>query len=133
MVRELPEFWISLPEIPGARGMVEAASGLGEIYLLSSMPKPENFDDGDEYVEFIKREKTAWLGLHFHGLFAPENIILTLDNKEKFIDESAVCILVDDREQNVADWASAGGTGIVFKSAGQASAELEEACRNRNA
>ncbi|MDR1476526.1 MAG: hypothetical protein LBI17_00140, partial [Rickettsiales bacterium] len=132
MVQKIPEFWISLPEIPGARVMVAAASGLGELHVLSGMPKPDSFHGGDEYVEFIKREKTAWLGLHFDGLFAPENIILTFENKGKFVDEGAACILVDDRARNVADWTAAGGIGIVFNNAEQASAELEEACRNRS-
>jgi 5'(3')-deoxyribonucleotidase len=114
------DFFSDLPVMPGAKEMLDAARTAvnGNIFILSKAPKAKNFVTGVEWQKQIAVQKTEWALKHFGNYFAQDKIIVVTDStKDELIRPVQSDILIDDRPENIDDWNTAGGTGILYTSA----------------
>jgi len=103
------KYWSEMPWYPGSKKMWNMVKNM-DTKILSAPPstKPEN----------AKKGKAIWVKKNLGSV----ELILER-NKQKYAHGQA--ILVDDRKDNIDKWKSAGGKGILFKSANQAISELK--------
>ena len=104
-MREYPHFYDALEPIPGS---IEIFDEVYEIYgdrcmILSGIPKPRRG------IVTAAEDKNSWV-----KRYLPEGVIVhTVSRAEKknFVHDRND-ILIDDFTKNIAEWESAGGTGI---------------------
>ena len=116
-VEQNPNFWRDIPMIPKADYMLSVAHEYGEIFVLSKTPGAKHFVGGQNYVNFVADEKRKWIATHLPYFFDKEHVIICDSSKGKLIKPTFDDILVDDRQENIADWIKHGGRGILFRSA----------------
>ncbi len=115
MIEQRPHFWRDLPVMSGIDDLLRTAAQRGELYVLTKVPGAKNFVGSDAYVDFIDREKRAWIARHMPHYFDDTHVIVVRGAKEDLIHPTSNDLLIDDRAGNIADWCAAGGRGIVFE------------------
>lgn len=108
-VQSFDHFWLNMSLMKNALVLWKYIKKYNPIIL--STPA-----DG---VKECKPDKLVWV-----RKYLGYNKVIFEKNKEKYATENS--ILIDDREDNIADWKSKGGIGILYKSAMQVINELKE-------
>jgi phosphopantetheine adenylyltransferase len=105
------KFWVGIPIMPGAKELVDYVRPYDyEILSAPSMKKQSRLG------------KILWVKNHTADVFGSKPIINFKQAKEKHLvkpELSQFDILVDDRADTIDRWNAAGGTGILYTSAGQ--------------
>ena len=105
------KFWVGIPVMPGAKELVDYVRPYNyEILSAPSMKKQSRLG------------KILWVKNHTADVFGSKPIINFRQAKEKHKikpELSQFDILVDDRADTIDRWNAAGGTGILYTSAGQ--------------
>ena len=127
-IEQNPKFWAEIPVVKNIESLLRAAAGLGELFVLTSVPKAKNFAGGDEYVDFIDAQKRAWIAHHMSEFFPAQNVIVSRGPKEDLVHPGADDVLIDDRAVNIDDWRAAGGRGIVFSDVDATIKDLTSGC-----
>lgn len=113
-----PDFWPSLPIMPGARELLAVAAklaGTAHLFILTATPR-----SNPEQAAFHKRE---WAAKH---LGFPAGRVLTCLRSEKRLHAAPGKILVDDLASNCAEWREAGGVAVHYADAPSAIGHLME-------
>ena len=116
-IPKVPNFWETIPVIPGATKMVQFAQekfGKSNVKILSA------------YAEWDKRSivaKPRWAQRHF-GI--PENQVIVCKRHEKQEYSGPSKVLVDDYIKNIVEWKKAGGLGIHYRSPSQVIGDLKD-------
>ena len=107
LVKDHPDFWISLPVLPNAGKLLGYIKKNFGHYKICSSPLA-----GDPNCEPQKR---AWVKKHLTS-FPPEQVIIT-ENKAAYATQAdgTPNILIDDFGPNISGWDSAGGIAIKHK------------------
>lgn len=114
IIERTPNFWRDIPQIPNIIEVLKIADKIGELFILSKTPAAKHFSTAETYTNFIASEKKNWILQNFAKYFKEQNIIISNIDKEKLIKPTTNDILIDDRPQNITQWCSAGGIGILF-------------------
>jgi hypothetical protein len=105
------KFWIGIPVMPGAKELVDYVKPYDyEILSAPSMKKQSRLG------------KLLWIKNHTGDVFGSKPNVIFKQAKEKHLvkpELSKYDILVDDRADTIDRWNAAGGTGVLYKSAGQ--------------
>jgi 5'(3')-deoxyribonucleotidase len=107
-VASVPEFFLRLDVAADAMEMFALARTLGEVRILTAIPRKSTYPDAAE-------EKRRWVAQHFGEI--PVTVVQYARQKADHARPGDV--LVDDAADNVRRWIEAGGTGIVHVSAAQ--------------
>jgi len=113
-IEQEPNFWRDIPEMKNAAHLLTVAAGMGEIFVLSKTPGAEKFIGGQKYVDFVADEKRKWIAAHFNKFFDAEHVIICDGAKGALMQPTNTDILIDDRPENITEWESHGGRGILF-------------------
>lgn len=118
MVAGRPGFFLSLPEMPGAREMlVRAAALTGRKPSILTAPMD---------TEHCEKEKEQWMQQHFGGLY--DGFHCT-QNKAGFANPNA--ILIDDRTKYTDKFQAAGGIAILHKNPADTLQKLENLLKQK--
>ena len=113
IVKEQDNFWENLPVNPEGLDLYTLyRNQFHKIFILSSLPKNKNIFSQQD-IEKIKKQKIEWIFKNIDPDFMEENIILTLEKKENYIVDDALCVLIDDREGNIKSWNDNSGWGLA--------------------
>ena len=110
-------FWVGIPEMPGAKALVDAVKKYNYELLTSPSAKKQSY-----------LGKILWVRNH-SNLFGGKPRINFKRAKEKHEVKPELTktdILIDDREDTIGRWNAAGGTGIVYKNVGQVLNDLKK-------
>jgi len=110
-------FWVGIPEMPGAKALVDAVKDYNFELLTSPSAKKQSY-----------LGKILWVRNH-NSLFGGKPRINFKKAKEKHEvkpELSKTDILIDDREDTIGRWNAAGGTGIHYKNIGQVLNDLKK-------
>ncbi|MEE1029925.1 MAG: hypothetical protein UIC65_02790 [Alphaproteobacteria bacterium] len=107
-------FWADIPVMKNIKDLLNIAKSKGEIFVLSKTPSAKHFVAGQDYVDFVASEKRKWILKKLGNFFDNEHIIICDGDKGKLIQPSKNDILVDDRSENITEWESCGGRGLLF-------------------
>ena len=118
-IKETGHFYDKLELMPGAKEMFDALYGRygAKCEILTGIPKPKRG------IEMAGEDKIAWT----HRLLAKDikvNIVFR-EEKPQYC-HGPGCILIDDLVNNINDWNSMGGTGILHASAEETMEKLRE-------
>ena len=116
-VERTPNFWRDMPMICNADYMLSVAYESGEIFVLSKTPGAKHFIGGQDYVDFVAKEKRQWIATNLKYFFDEQHVIICDGNKGKLIRPTRDDILIDDRSENINDWTECGGRAILFSDA----------------
>jgi len=111
------KFWVGIPEMPGAKALVDYVKKYNFELLTSPSAKKQSY-----------LGKLLWVRNH-KDLFGGKPRVNFKRAKEKHevkSDLQATDILIDDREDTISRWNEAGGTGIHYKSASQVINDLKK-------
>lgn len=108
-INEIDHFWLKMPLMKNANILWNYIKKYKPILLTTPA----------ESVKQCKQDKLDWVKEKL-GNYK----VIFEKNKEKYATENS--ILIDDREDNIADWKSRGGIGILFKNAMQVISKLKE-------
>ena len=97
--------------------LLTTASDVGEIFVLSKAPRAEKFIGGQKYVEFVAKEKRKWIASNLSRFFDAKHVIICNGQKGKVMQPNNQDVLVDDRQENITEWESHGGVGVLFTNA----------------
>lgn len=107
-------FWEALPVWEGAHELIAAASFQGPVFLLTATPS--SLAGEPEVVDMIRRAKVQWAWQNLH--VPPERVVVCAraDKIRYAFDPFAnhANLLIDDAEQNCAEWREAGGEAHHF-------------------
>ncbi|MBQ8707062.1 MAG: hypothetical protein IJ523_03115 [Succinivibrionaceae bacterium] len=111
-IREVEHFYDLLKFMPGAEEMfrtVYARYG-ARCEILTGIPKPKRG------VIHAGEDKISWM----RRMLAPDIAVNIVKREEKpQYCSGKGCILIDDMQENISQWQTVGGTGIVHVSAGE--------------
>ena len=116
-VEKQDNFWRDIPKIPNIEQLLTTAKSMGEIFVLSKTPSAKHFIGGQKYVDFVADEKRKWILKHLNDFFDAAHIIICDGAKGELMQPAADDILVDDRIENIKEWESHGGRGVLFTNA----------------
>jgi len=105
------KFWVGIPEMPGAKALVDAVKKYDYELLTSPSAKKQSY-----------LGKILWVRNHIGSVFPSKPRINFKRAKEKHEVKPQLTktdILIDDREDTIGRWNAAGGTGIVYKNISQ--------------
>lgn len=125
-IEQEPNFWHDIPSMPNIEHLLSVSSTLGEIFVLSKTPGAHHFINGEKYVEYVANEKRKWIADNMGKYFDTEHTIICDGAKGELIRPSKTDILIDDRPENITEWESHGGTGIVFTNAIDVAQKLQD-------
>ena len=111
------KFWVGIPEMPGAKALVDYVKKYNFELLTSPSAKKQSY-----------LGKLLWVRNH-KDLFGGKPRVNFKRAKEKHevkSDLQTTDILIDDREDTISRWNEAGGTGIHYKSASQVINDLKK-------
>ena len=111
------KFWVGIPEMPGAKALVDYVKKYNFELLTSPSAKKQSY-----------LGKLLWIRNH-KDLFGGKPRVNFKRAKEKHevkSDLQTTDILIDDREDTISRWNEAGGTGIHYKSANQVINDLKK-------
>lgn len=117
-------FWADMPVMENIQELLTVAKSIGEIFVLSKTPGAKHFISGQKYVDFVADEKRKWIAKNLSEFFNTEHVIICDGKKGKLIQPNKNDILVDDRPENITEWESCGGRGLLFKNSTSAKQEL---------
>ena len=103
-------FWVGIPEMPGAKALVDAVKKYNYELLTAPSVKKQSY-----------LGKILWVRNH-SDLLGGKPRINFKKAKEKHLvkpELSKTDILIDDREDTIGRWESAGGTGIHYQNISQ--------------
>ncbi|MDA7616782.1 hypothetical protein N8579_00225 [bacterium] len=112
------KFWVGIPVMDGAAALVNAVKDYDYELLTSPSAKKQSY-----------LGKILWVKNHTGDVFPSKPRINFKKAKEKHLVKPQLAktdILIDDREDTIGRWNAAGGTGIVYKSIGQALSDLKK-------
>ena len=112
------KFWVGIPTMPGAADLVDAVKEYNYELLTSPSAKKQSY-----------LGKILWVKNHIGDVFSSKPRINFKKAKEKHLVKPQLAktdILIDDREDTIGRWNTAGGTGIVYKSIGQVLNDLKK-------
>lgn len=116
-IEQQPNFWRDIPEMPRIEQLLNVAKQSGEIFVLSKTPGAKHFIGGQKYVDFVADEKRKYVLKHFGNFFDNKHIIICDGDKGELIKPTHNDILIDDRQENINEWQTHGGQGILFTNA----------------
>lgn len=123
-IEKQPNFWRDIPMMANIEYLLTTAADIGEIFVLSKVPGAEKFIGGQNYVDFVAGEKRKWIAKHMNKFFDAKHIIICDGPKGKLIRPNKTDVLIDDRQENINEWESVGGRGILFNDAFSAKKQL---------
>ena len=112
------KFWVGIPVMPGAADLVDAVKDYNYELLTSPSAKKQSY-----------LGKILWVRNHIGSVFPSKPRINFKKAKEKHLVKPQLAktdILIDDREDTIGRWNTAGGTGIVYKNIGQVLSDLKK-------
>lgn len=104
------DFWPNIPVAPGAFEIMAAAALRGEVYLLTALPGHALTDPLK--CKRIERQKLEYAERVLH---VPRQRVIVCERAEKktyAVVHGELSVLVDDAEQNCAEWSRAGGLAL---------------------
>ena len=110
-------FWVGIEEMPGAKALVDYVKKYNFELLTSPSAKKQSY-----------LGKLLWVRNH-SSLFGGKPRVNFKRAKEKHLVKDKLTekdILIDDREDTIERWNTAGGTGIHYKSASQVLNDLKK-------
>ncbi len=113
-IEQQGDFWCNLPVMNDAEQLLGVAKSVGEIFILSKTPSAKHFVNGEKYVQFVADEKRKWVLKHLGKFFDDEHIIICNGKKGALAKPMPEDVLIDDRCENINEWESCGGRGILF-------------------
>jgi hypothetical protein len=113
-VKTKPDFWQSLPLMPGTNHLWSVIKPYHPMILSA-------YASWDE--ENSKRGKVIWAARY---LRVPASRILLVTREDKVKYAAPDAILIDDYDKNIKEWKAHGGIGIQYTSAEQTVAELSK-------
>ena len=113
-IEQQDNFWRDMPKIKDVELLLSLAKSIGDIFILSKTPSAKHFVNGEKYVKFVAAEKRKWVLKNLNNFFDAEHIIICNRKKGEFFNPTKDDILVDDRPENIKEWESHGGTGVLF-------------------
>ena len=116
-VEKQPNFWRDLPVMFNTEYLLTTAYNMGEIFVLSKAPGANKFIGGQKYVHFVANEKRKWIANNLSKFFDAKHVIVCDCPKGELMHPSDKDILVDDRQENITEWESHGGVGVLFTNA----------------
>ncbi len=105
------KFWVGIPVMSGAADLVNAVKDYNYELLTSPSAKKQSY-----------LGKILWVKNHTGDVFPSKPRINFKKAKEKHLVKPQLTktdILIDDREDTIGRWNTAGGTGIVYKNISQ--------------
>lgn len=108
-LKEVPHFYDRLEPMDGALDMFNKINGKfpGKVEILTGIPKPKRG------ITTAGEDKINWA----HRYLSPTlKVNIVYREQKKDFCTGPDSILIDDREDNIELWRSAGGTGIVHVS-----------------
>ena len=112
------KFWVGIKPMDGASALVDAVKDYDYELLTSPSAKKQSY-----------LGKILWVKNHTGDVFPSKPRINFKKAKEKHLIKPQLAktdILIDDREDTIGRWNTAGGTGIVYKSIGQVLNDLKK-------
>lgn len=106
------KFWSTLPLMPQALKLWNYIRPYNPHILSAVAKRDPNCRPG----------KLAWLRKNLRMTDAPRIHLVRRRDKQKYAKGN---LLIDDLPKNIAEWKTAGGTGILHRSAGQTMAQLK--------
>lgn len=125
-IEQQENFWRDIPVMANAENLLGVAKSMGEIFILSKTPGAKHFVGGEKYVSFVADEKRKWVLKNLSNFFDAKHIIICNDKKGALVKPTQKDILIDDRHENISEWESHGGRGILFINAIDAIQKLKE-------
>ena len=119
-IEKQPNFWRDIPVMVNIEYLLKTAFDMGEIFVLSKTPGPQKFIGGQKYVDFVASEKRKWIAKNLNKFFDEKHVIICDGPKGELIHPTKTDILVDDRQENINEWESHGGRGVLFINAADA-------------
>ena len=112
------KFWVGIPPMEGASQLVNYVSKHDYVMLTAPSIKKQS-----------RLGKALWIRNHVGKIFPTKPTVIFKAAKEKHKVKPSLTekdILIDDKASTIDNWNAAGGTGILFTSAGQAISELKK-------
>jgi hypothetical protein len=118
--KKLPvEWWATMPWMPDGKELWSYLSEhFASLHILSAPTQ-----DVEE-----KAIKGKWQWLKTEGIVSQlgeDNIIINAE-KHKFVKQTGMSVLVDDKEKKISNWRKAGGVGILHTSTQNTIKELNK-------
>ena len=110
---KLPDFWITMPVMPGAHAYWAQIKHLNPP-ILSGAPKSD--------FERAERDKKQW----WWDNFRHDNVIVCRSRDKQNWCHNPDDTLVDDKGYILKRWVKAGGCGILFRNFPQVLAEMKK-------
>ena len=125
-IEKQDNFWAEIPMMKDIKNVLDIAKSMGELFILSKTPGAKHFIGGQNYVNYVADEKRKWVLKNLGQYFDDNHIIICDGNKGELINPSSEDILVDDRNENIIEWESHNGRGILFINSDDAVKKLKE-------
>ena len=125
-VEQDQDFWRTMPVTDNIETLLSVAKSKGELFILSKTPGAKHFTSGEKYVDYVASEKRKWALKNLGKYFDDEHIIICRGPKSEEIHPTKNDVLIDDRVENITEWESNGGTGILFINATDCAKKLAE-------
>lgn len=116
-IEKQPDFWRNIPIMSNIEYLLTTAFDMGEIFVLSKTPGAKKFVGGQKYVNFVADEKRKWIATHLNKFFDEKHVIICSGPKGELMHPTKTDILIDDRPENINEWESHGGVGVLFTNA----------------
>ena len=113
-IEQNKNFWRDIPLFPGIKDVLKSAQTKGELFVLTKTPGAKHFIGGQDYVDFVTKEKIDWILKNMPEFFDEKHIIVCDGKKGALIKPTENDILVDDRAENITEWEQHNGRGILF-------------------
>lgn len=113
-IEQNKNFWREIPMFPGIKDVLKSAQTKGELFVLTKTPGAKHFIGGQDYVNFVTKEKIDWILKNMPEFFDAKHIIVCDGKKGALIKPTANDILIDDRVENITEWEQHNGRGILF-------------------
>lgn len=130
-IEQQPNFWHDIPVMANIRQVLTVAKSMGKSFVLSKTPSAKHFAGGKNYVDFVANEKRKWIATNLGEFFDAGHVIICDGPKGELIHPTKADILVDDRAENINEWVSHGGRGVLFTDAISVAKELATLKQNR--
>ena len=102
-IATIDTFWSDIPALPWFYELIRLAREHDRLFNI--LTAPTNHDN-------CYAGKRKWIDNHFN--FDPRERLHLRKDKWRFATMGEDCVLIDDKPQNICEWNSAGGLGILF-------------------
>lgn len=120
-------FFADLPFVSGAEALWKSAESFNRM-ILTAAPSFRHRADAEAVHNDAGNKKYMWCQKML-GLRSRDQFICTLSHEKKqyvSFGGSQKTVLIDDRPKNIADWTTAGGIGILHKTADESIHTLQK-------